>query len=67
MKKIKFLVLVCMLIAAPIITNAQPGGDEDVVDVPVDGGVSLLLVIGTVLGIQKLKSKSTDWMIDNNK
>lgn len=53
MKNIIILLLFAIL---PIISFAQPGGDEDVLDVPLDGGISLLLVAGVGYGAKKLYS-----------
>ena len=49
-----FFVLLA-LVLFPAITNAQPGFGDDVDDVPIDGGLSLLLTAGAGYGIKKLK------------
>lgn len=41
-------------LSLPLYTLAQPGGDDDVIDVPIDGGISLLLVAGASYGVKKL-------------
>ncbi|MEJ7682926.1 MAG: hypothetical protein WKG06_34730 [Segetibacter sp.] len=55
MKKIvnelKLLLVICM-ITIPTILMAQ-GGDDDVEDVPFDGGVSLLVAAGIGYGLKK--------------
>jgi hypothetical protein len=56
MKKI-FLVTI-LLISALLTVQAQnidePGGD---VDVPVDGGLSLLVAAGTAYGVRRIRRK----------
>lgn len=54
MKKVFSFLLLSFFLAMPLISLAQPGGDEDVVDVPIDGGLSLLLVAGAGYGAKKL-------------
>ena len=58
MKALKhFFFIFIILIAASTITNAQddiPVDDE----VPVDGGISLLLAAGAIWGVKKLKEKN---------
>jgi hypothetical protein len=39
----------------PAITHAQPGFGDDVDDVPLDGGLSLLVAAGVGYGVKKLK------------
>jgi hypothetical protein len=57
MKKI-FLVTI-LLISALLTVQAQnidePGGD---VDVPVDGGLSLLVAAGTAYGVRRMRRKT---------
>jgi hypothetical protein len=48
--------LIC--IALPVISLAQAGPD-DPNDVPVDGGLSLLLAAGTAYGIKKYRNYKT--------
>ncbi len=54
-----FKCIVCLLITImPLICIAQPpafGGGDDVMDVPLDGGLSILLATGIGYGIQKTK------------
>lgn len=40
----------------PILVHAQPGFTDDVSDVPIDGGLSLLVVAAAGYGVKKLKS-----------
>lgn len=56
MKKIFSIFAVAFFMALPLISLAQPGGDEDVVDVPIDGGLSFLVVAGVGYGAKKLHS-----------
>ncbi len=52
------VVLVVMLIPALSIAQPPPfGGGDDVMDVPVDGGLSLLAAAGIGYGAKKLKEK----------
>ncbi len=60
MKSINFQIinLACilsLLFLPPILTHAQPGFGDDVNDVPVDGGLSLLVAAGVGYGATKLK------------
>jgi len=41
----------------PAITHAQPGFGDDVDDVPLDGGLSLLVAAGVGYGVKKLKKR----------
>lgn len=51
--------LVLAIICLPSIIHAQPGfgGDEDVMDTPVDGGLTLLVAAGVGYGAKKLRDK----------
>ncbi|HLO70313.1 MAG TPA: hypothetical protein VK167_05560 [Flavipsychrobacter sp.] len=58
MKHIKFLIFAIVFFFAGMATTlAQgPGFDDDVVDeVPLDGGVSALVIAGAAYGAKKLK------------
>jgi hypothetical protein len=51
-----------MLFAAlviPVLLNAQPVFDDDVNDVPIDGGLSLLIAAGAGYGIKKVKAQQS--------
>ncbi len=50
-------ILLVVLFMLPTLVHAQPGFGDDVDDVPVDGGLSLLLAAGVGYGAQKLKAK----------
>ena len=43
----------------PSLLHAQPGFGDDVDDVPVDGGLSLLIVAGVGYGIKKIRKHKT--------
>ncbi|MBP9212912.1 MAG: hypothetical protein V9E96_00025 [Chitinophagaceae bacterium] len=51
------LIIVCVMVAIclPSLVNAQPVFDDDVNDVPVDGGLSLLIAAGVGYGAKKMK------------
>ena len=49
-------ILLCVLFILPTFLHAQPGFD-DVNDVPVDGGLSLLVAAGVGYGAKKLREK----------
>lgn len=58
--KIFFLSLtIITILLLPAIIHAQPGfgGGEDVVDTPIDGGLTLLIAAGVGYGAKKLKGK----------
>lgn len=59
MKKInKFLAILFFALAmAPCMVHAQPGFGDDVDDVPVDGGISLLVAAGVGYGAKKLRAR----------
>jgi hypothetical protein len=52
---VQILVLLAM-ICLPSILHAQPGFGDDVDDVPLDGGLSLLVAAGVGYGVKKLKA-----------
>jgi hypothetical protein len=54
MKKFFALLAFAFCMSLPLFSLAQPGGDDDVVDVPIDGGISLLIVAGVGYGAKKL-------------
>ena len=54
-----YLILPSILFLLPALLHAQPGFTDDVNDVPVDGGLSLLIAGGVGYGIQKLKTKKS--------
>ena len=56
------LLVICFLLVYPMILNAQPPSfDNDTSDVPIDGGLSILLAMGIGYGIKKtLKQDHTN-------
>lgn len=54
MKRIFAIAAFAFCISLPLYSIAQPGGDEDVVDAPIDGGLSMLVVAGIGYGAKKL-------------
>ncbi len=59
--RIKLIFNILLSISSFTVINAQPGSGDDP-DVPIDGGVSLLVAAGVGYGIKKLynKKKSDD-------
>jgi hypothetical protein len=51
------ILLILLVFAMPTLLHAQPGFGDDVDDVPVDGGLSLLLAAGVGYGAKKLKQQ----------
>ena len=51
------LVLLVIFFMLPAITHAQPGFGDDVDDVPLDGGLSLLVAAGVGYGAKKMKQR----------
>ena len=54
MKNFFSVFALALFLSLPFIASAQPGGDDDVVDAPIDGGISLLVVAGVGYGARKL-------------
>ena len=48
------------MLLLPTILLAQPGFDDDVSDVPLDGGLSLLVAAGVGYGAKKLREKKVN-------
>lgn len=49
-----------LLFLLPLLSNAQPGFGDDVNDVPIDGGLSVLVAAGIGYGLKKMKTKSNN-------
>ncbi len=49
--------LVLAVLVLPAIASAQPGFGDDVDDVPLDGGISLLVAAGIGYGARKMHQK----------
>jgi hypothetical protein len=66
MKKIRYVLLVTMLMALPLLNFAQPlpnqngngshVGQTPVGGAPIDGGLSILLFLGAGYGVKKIAS-----------
>lgn len=62
-KKMITQVVIMFLLAFPLSLVAQPdanGNDPQGSDVPIDGGLSLLLASGAVYGFKRLRGHHTD-------
>lgn len=59
MKKQTIIQLICVMavLVLPVLAIAQPGFGDDVNDVPVDGGLSLLIAAGVGYGAKKARAK----------
>jgi len=53
-------ILFCILFILPTFLNAQPVFDDDVNDVPIDGGLSLLVAAGIGYGAKKLREQRNE-------
>ena len=51
------LLIALLIICLPVILHAQPSFTDDVSDVPVDGGLSLLVAAGVGYGAKKIRDK----------
>lgn len=49
--------IVLLVIIAPTLLHAQPDFVDDTTDVPIDGGLSLLVAAGVGYGAKKLRTK----------
>lgn len=50
-------VLLLIVLFSPVLLNAQPSDPGSDPDVPIDGGLSILLAAGVGYGIRELKKK----------
>ena len=55
--KLIYFILPFILFLLPALVHAQPGFTDDVNDVPVDGGLSLLVAAGVGYGVKKVREK----------
>ena len=57
--KALYLAILSMVLCTviPAIVHAQPGFGDDVSDVPLDGGLSLLVAAGVGYGAKKIRDK----------
>lgn len=51
------IIVLLVFFLLPTLTHAQPGFGDDVDDVPLDGGLSLLIAAGVGYGAKKIKSR----------
>jgi hypothetical protein len=51
------ITMLLLVICLPSLLHAQPNFTDDVVDAPVDGGLSLLIAAGVGFGAKRLKEK----------
>ena len=60
MKKISAIQILALLVILflPTLLHAQPGFDDEVNDVPIDGGLSLLVAAGVGYGAKKLRKRN---------
>lgn len=56
-KKIVAIFIIVFVTALPYLAQAQPIFDDDVNDVPIDGGLSVLIAAGVGYGAKKLKER----------
>ena len=52
-----YFIVPFILFLLPAIVNAQPSFTDDVSDVPIDGGLSLLVAAGVGYGAKKIREK----------
>ncbi len=51
------VLVIAIVFLLPVLAHAQPGFGDDVDDVPVDGGLSLLVAAGVGYGAKKLRAR----------
>lgn len=51
------IILLLFIMLLPSFLHAQPGFGDDVDDVPIDGGLSLLVAAGIGYGAKKLRKR----------
>jgi hypothetical protein len=54
---IYFILPILLIFILPALVHAQPGFGDNVDDVPVDGGLTLLVAAGIGYGAKKLKER----------
>jgi hypothetical protein len=50
------LAIIAIIVLLPTMVQAQPNFSDDVVDAPIDGGLSLLIAGGVGYGVKKLRA-----------
>lgn len=60
--KIQTITTICVLLMLllPCLLHAQPGFGDDTDDVPIDGGLSVLVAAGVGYGINKIKARKNN-------
>jgi hypothetical protein len=58
----KIIAIATILVSINLAANAQPGSttggfDDEPVDVPVDGGISILAIVGAAYGFRQFRKK----------
>jgi hypothetical protein len=56
-KTVVAVLVIAIVFLLPVLAHAQPGFGDDVDDVPVDGGLSLLVAAGVGYGAKKLRAR----------
>lgn len=49
------MVVACFVVLMPLLSHAQPGFGDDETDVPLDGGLSLVVAAGVGYGLHKMR------------
>lgn len=60
-------IVTAFIVTLPFVLHAQPGFDGDINDVPIDGGLSLLVAAGVGYGAKKLRKNNNFKINKNNK
>ena len=61
------ILVLIIIMCSPVITNSQTNPPDDPVDVPIDGGLSLLLAAGIGYGVKKAYSSSKKNVLDRER
>lgn len=48
-------IIIVLIVILPLLSIAQPSFDDDVEDIPIDGGLSLLIAGGIGVAAKKMK------------
>ncbi len=57
------VIVLLVIMFLPSLLHAQPGFGDDTDDVPIDGGLSLLVAAGVGYGAKKLKARKQATMV----
>lgn len=52
-------IILLLVVILPLLSIAQPSFDDDVEDIPIDGGLSLLIASGIGVAAKRIKSKKS--------